>query len=138
MRVYEETRATTVPSFPKLLWEAVIRMGGIERPEYIVFQDTPTATRQEYWAKVAVFNVQGSGSQHLMFTGLSSRSPYQAIQLAAYAALTQMRHELDDMKRLRATKFFPRHAIRQAYREYATTSAENDPALVQMMSFIEA
>ena len=130
MRVYNETRASHTSGFPKLLWESIIRMGGTERPEYIVFQDSPTATRQEFWAKVTVFNVQGSGTQHFMFMGLSSRSPYQAIQLAAYAALTQMSHELGDMKRLRATKFFPKHAVREAYREYATTSAEDDPALV--------
>ena len=138
VKICLETRAATAPGFPKLLWGTIVRMGGSERPEYLVFQEQVTATRSEYWAKVSIFSVQGPDSPSFMYTGTVSRSPDQAIQLAAYVALTRLGHELEDMQVLRATRFFPRHDFQMQLREYADMDQEDDTAVVQLARFVEA
>jgi hypothetical protein len=136
--IFDETHACLIPGFPKMLWEALVRIGGTDRPEYTVYQQTVPGAQDEFWVKVVIFNAQGPESHNYLITGAVTRSPVRAIQLAAYMALTQLCSEINELRILRATGFLPRHAIDGAYREYVTVHAEDDPALVQLAHFVEA
>jgi hypothetical protein len=138
LRIFDETHACQTPGFPKMLWEALVRVGGSDRPEYTVYQRSTSTVSDEFWARVIIFNARGPESQNFLITGVSTRKPERAIQLVAYMALTQLCNDINELKILRATGFLPRHAIDNAYREYAKVEEEDDPALVQLARFVEA
>jgi hypothetical protein len=138
LTVYGETRAVSTRGFPKLLWEALVRIGGTERPEYTVFQEKGGVMDDEYWARVVILNVQGPRSPPHMIVGVTSRDPNQAVQLVAYMALTQLCYDVKAMREFRASQFFPRHSYINHYREYNSPNEEEDPAVVQLTHFVEA
>ena len=124
--IFDETHACSVRGFPKMLWEALVRVGGTDRQEYTVYRQSAPGARDEFWAKVIVFNARGLESQNYIVTGMRTRNPERAIQLAAYMTLTQLCHDMEELQLLRGTGYLPRHSVNNSYREYPPTNEERE------------
>jgi hypothetical protein len=134
----EETTAVDVPGFPEILWTVAQRvLGSTQRPEYEVYEEPLSGTLQEYWAEVQIYLNREARDALFRISGRPMPTPRQAIKMAAWEAIAQLRHQLHRMNR-RAFRFYPSRATLEGDTFFSSTDQEEDVAVVHLTRYVSA
>ena len=135
---YAETTAVDVAGFPEILWTVAQRvLGATQRPEYEVYEEPLSDALHEYWAEVHIYLNREARDALFHISGRRMPTPRLAIKMAAWEAISRLRHQLHRMNR-RAFRFHPSRATLEGDTFFANTSQEEDVAVIHLANYVAA
>ncbi|KAE8816564.1 hypothetical protein D1007_05899 [Hordeum vulgare] len=136
--VHNETTAADQGGFVDILDSLTHPAFGMEEPpEYVVYQERTSGDIPHFWATVHIYGRSITRERPHRFTGRSTSSEPEAIQLAARDAIVQLRHVSPGVN----CRLFYYYASREGYGrpiQVANGDHETDPALLHLVRYVRA
>ena len=135
---FHEFSATPAPlSFAALLgdmWRSIYPLG--DPPHYQVFQFSAGGRIREYVAHVHLSAPIPAGKRTYSFHGGYGTTPEHAVQLAAMARVTGLRHQESMVKENRAYQYYPTIAENPRRIQFPFVNPQDDPAILAMSRYM--
>ena len=126
-------------SFAALLgdmWRSIYPLG--DPPHYQVFQFSAGGRIREYIAHVHLSAPIPVGKRTYSFHGGYGATPEHAVQLAAMAGITGLRHQESMVQENRAYQYYPTIVENPRRIQFPSVNPQDDPAILAMSRYMTA